>query len=85
MGVSESTELVEDFLGDKAGAVDCGVVDFGYVDEVENWKDKSVLCSGYLSRIWRTCVGILERVRRSVEGAVDHGQDVVVEVPSAVE
>jgi hypothetical protein len=37
VSVGEGTELEESVVVEKIGAVDGGVVDFGNVDEVEDW------------------------------------------------
>lgn len=40
VGVGEGAEAEEGFVGEEVGAVDCGVVDFGDVDEVEDCEER---------------------------------------------
>ena len=77
MGVGEGTKLEEGVVVEEMGAVDGGVVDFGNVDEVEDWVFVSMSSTWGNRRL--TGESILEADLAGREGSVDDGCQVGVE------
>lgn len=78
MGVGEGTELEEGVVVEEIGVVDGGVVDFGNVDEVEDWLFVSMSSTrGKIADF--TGESILEADLAGREGSVDDGCQVGVE------
>ena len=71
VGISQSAGLEKGGVCEQAGRGDCGVVDGGYVNEVEDWK---ALAHSRISEGLRTPTGICVLVANHIatEGGIDH-------------